>query len=71
MSEEVEFSLRIEKLAISEKLSLMGAILYYCEINYIDVLGIVPLISKSLKDKLEVEEIEEGNLKDNRTSKII
>ena len=71
MNEELNFSLKIETLAIEKKLSLMEAILFYCEQNYIDVLDVVPHISKSLKDKLEYEGILEGKLVNNKTSMII
>lgn len=71
MSDDVEFSLKIEKYAVEKRLSFLDALIQYCEENYIDVLDIVPYINKSLKDKLEVDGISEGKLTNNKTSKII
>lgn len=59
---EVDFSLFIEKLSIEKRLSRMDTILLYCENNFIDPIDIVPNISKSLKDKIEMEMISEGKL---------
>jgi hypothetical protein len=71
MSDEVDFSLFIENLAIDKKLSRMDAILSYCADNFIDPIDIVPNISKSLKDKIEMEMIEEGKLPKFTTSEVI
>tara|TARA_B100001094_G_C17540569_1_gene488950 strand:+ start:342 stop:554 length:213 start_codon:yes stop_codon:yes gene_type:complete len=51
-----EFSLEIEKI-IREKrdLTYMDAIIWYCEENDIDVGTVKPLISKTLKQKIEME----------------
>lgn len=58
----VEFSLFIETLASKKKLTLMDTMLDFCEEFYIDPLEVIPQISKSLKDKIEIELIEEGKL---------
>jgi hypothetical protein len=62
MSEEVDFSLFIETMAIEKKITRMDAILLYCSDNFIDPIDIVSNISKSLKDMIELEMIEEGKL---------
>ena len=51
-----EFSLEIEKI-IREKrdLTYMDASIWYCEENDIDVGTVKPLISKTLKQKIEME----------------
>lgn len=71
MSDELDFSLFIENLANEKKLSRMDAILFYCSENFIDPIDIVPNISKSLKDKIEMEMIEEGKLPKFTTSVVI
>jgi hypothetical protein len=51
-----EFSLKIEKIVQNKKgISYMDAVLKYCEENDIDPGTIAPLISKTLKDKIEIE----------------
>lgn len=62
MSEEVDFSLFIETMAIEKKITRMDAILLYCSENFIDPIDVVVNISKSLKDVIELEMIEEGKL---------
>lgn len=50
-----EFSLFIERKALDNKLSYLDAILKYCEENYIDPEEVAGLVSKSLRDKLEID----------------
>jgi replication initiation and membrane attachment protein DnaB len=50
-----EFSLHIEKLALSNEVTYIDAILEYCEKNEIEPKEISALISQSLKEKIEVE----------------
>ena len=71
MSDEIDFSLFIENLAIEKKLTRMDAILLYCADNFIDPMDIVPNISKSLKDKIEMEMIEEGKLPKFTTAEVV
>jgi hypothetical protein len=71
MRDETEFSLHIENLAIEKKLTRMDAILSYCEENFIDPIDIALNISKSLRDKIEMEMIEEGKLPRSTTSVIL
>lgn len=50
-----EFSLHIEKMAAETGASHMDTLLKYCEDNFIDPSDVASLISKPLKDKIEVE----------------
>lgn len=50
-----EFSLYIETKVAEEGGTYMDTLLAYCEENYIDPADIASLISKPLKDKIEVE----------------
>tara|TARA_B100000073_G_scaffold280074_1_gene240606 strand:+ start:1379 stop:1591 length:213 start_codon:yes stop_codon:yes gene_type:complete len=51
-----EFSLEIEKIVREKKdLTYMDAVIWYCEQNDIDVATVNPLISKTLKQKIEME----------------
>ena len=50
-----EFSLHIEQIVAETGDSHMDVLLKYCEDNYLDPADITSLISKSLKDKIEVE----------------
>jgi len=50
-----EFSLVIEKIVKEKRLSYMDALIWYCEQNSLDTGTVGPLISKSLKEKIEVE----------------
>lgn len=56
-----DFSLHIEEIAASQRMSHMDAVLYYCAENYLEPDEVVPLISKSLKDKIE-NDMKESNL---------
>ena len=49
-----KFSIRIEKLAKDSDTSYLDALLDYCEKNSVEPEQIKPLITKSLKEKLEV-----------------
>lgn len=66
-----EFSLFIEKLSTEKRLSKMDAILEYCNENFIDPIDVVPHISKSLKDKIELELQDEGKLPKSSTMSIM
>lgn len=50
-----EFSLIIEKIVKEKRLSYMDAVIWYCEQNSLDTGTVGSLISKSLKEKIEVE----------------
>ncbi len=49
-----KFSMRIEKLAKDSDTSYLDALIDYCEKNSVEPEQIKPLITKSLKEKLEV-----------------
>jgi hypothetical protein len=50
-----EFSLYIEQLVTSKRLSYMEAVISYCEDADIDVESVKSLINKSLKEKIQCE----------------
>ena len=49
-----KFSMRIEKLAKDSESTYLYALLDYCEKNSVEPEQVKPLITKSLKEKLEV-----------------
>jgi hypothetical protein len=56
------FSLHIEELAATLKITHMDAVLHYCEENFIEPDDIKTLINKTLKDKIENDMIEANML---------
>jgi hypothetical protein len=50
-----EFSLKIENIVKEKRISYMEAVVWYCEQNDIDTGTVSSLISKSLKEKIQVE----------------
>jgi len=50
-----EFSLTIENIVKEKKISHMDAVIWYCEQNNLDPSQVSSLISKSLKEKIQVE----------------
>jgi hypothetical protein len=48
-----KFALEIEKIVIEEKFNYIDAIVYYCEINNLEVESVTKLISKPLKERLK------------------
>ena len=53
-----KFSEYIETKSIDNNMSIIDAIVEYCEENYVDPKEISTMITKSLKDKLEMEFID-------------
>ena len=52
-----EFSLTIEGVVKEKKISHMDAVIWYCDENGLDTGQVGNLISKSLKEKIEVEAV--------------
>ena len=50
-----EFSLKIESIVKQKKISHMDAVVWYCDENGLDTSQVSSLISKSLKEKIQVE----------------
>ena len=50
-----EFSLKIENIVKEKKISHMDAVIWYCEQNGLDPSQVSSLISKSLKEKIQLE----------------
>jgi hypothetical protein len=57
-----EFALYIENLVIERKMTHMDAVLLYCEQNFIDPEDISKLINKNLKQKIEMNMIDQNYL---------
>ncbi len=60
------FSLTIENLAIVKRISLMDAVMLYCDRNGMEYELAAKMISKPLKKKIEVEAIGLRLVKDER-----
>ena len=66
-----EFSLIIEGVVRDKKpISYMDAILWYCEQNQIEVESVGRLISKALKEKIQVEASKANLIKIEQTGKL-
>ena len=50
-----EFSLKIESIVKEKKISHMDAVVWYCDKNGLDTSQVSSLISKSLKEKIQLE----------------
>jgi len=50
-----EFSLKIESIVKEKKITHMDAVVWYCDENGLDTSHVSSLISKSLKEKIQVE----------------
>jgi hypothetical protein len=57
-----EFALYIENIVIERKMTHMDAVLLYCEQNFIDPEDISKLINKNLKQKIEMNMIDQNYL---------
>jgi hypothetical protein len=57
-----EFSIYIESIVADKKITHMEAVLLYCQENYIDPEDISSMINKNLKQKIELNMIEENYL---------
>ena len=53
-----EFSLNIENIVKEKRITYIDAVVWYCEQNDIDTGTVSPLISKSLKEKIQVEAVD-------------
>ena len=66
-----EFSLIIEKVVKDKRpISYMDAIIWYCEQNNIEIETTSRLISKSLKEKIQVEAMNANMLKVEKGGKL-
>lgn len=50
-----DFSLHIEHVARTNRISHMDAVLHYCKENFLEPDEVSSLINKSLKDKIEMD----------------
>jgi len=66
-----EFSLLIEGVVRDKRpITYMDAILWYCEQNQIEVESVGRLISKALKEKIQVEACKQNLIKVEATGKL-
>ena len=66
-----EFSLIIEGVVKDKRpITYMDAILWYCEQNQIEVESVGRLISKALKEKIQVEAAKQNLIKVEATGKL-
>ncbi len=65
-----EFSLTIENIVKEKKISHMDAVIWYCEQNNIEIETTSRLISKSLKEKIQVEAMNANMLKVEKGGKL-
>ena len=66
-----EFSLIIEGVVKDKKpITYMDAIIWYCEQNQIEVESVGRLISKALKEKIQVEASKQNLIKMEATGKL-
>ena len=47
--------MKIENIVKEKKITHMDAVLWYCQIEGLELEGITPLISKALKEKIEAD----------------
>ena len=58
-----EFSLYIEERVSKERIGYMDAIIDYCTTNDVDIDNVGSLVTKTLKEKLHLEAVENNMLK--------
>ena len=66
-----KFSLEIENIVASENMNYIDAIVFYCEVNSLEVDSITKLISKPLKEKIKYEAMELNFLKRTSRAKLV
>ena len=60
---ESNFQLMIEELVQTRRLSHLDAMVTYCEENHIDPEDLVSVISTNLKDKIRMDAMESGAMR--------
>ena len=58
-----EFSLYIEERVARERIGYMDAIIDYCNTNEVEIDNIGSLVTKSLKEKVQLEAVENNMMK--------
>jgi len=66
-----KFAEDIESLVLKTKMNYIDAIVYFCELNAIDLESVPKLISKPLKEKIKYEAQELNFLKKTSRAKLI
>ena len=65
-----EFSLTIESIVKEKRITHMDAVIWYCDENGLDPSQISSLVSKSLKEKIQVEASKANLIKIPETGKL-
>ena len=65
-----EFSLKIEGIVKEKRITHMDAVVWYCDENGLDTSQVSSLISKSLKEKIQVEASKANLIKIQETGKL-
>ena len=65
-----KFSKTIEEIVVEKRINYMDAIVWYCEQNQIEVESVGRLISKALKEKIQVEASKANLIKVEQTGKL-
>ena len=60
----ISFSKNVELLAINEDISLIEAVVQYCEQTSIELETVTPLLTPPLKEKIRVEAADKRLIKD-------
>jgi hypothetical protein len=58
-----EFQHEIEELVWAEDITYMEAVLFYCDLNSVEPEDILGLISPNLKDKIKMDAVSDGLIK--------
>lgn len=65
-----KFAIEIEKIVSEEGFNYIDSIVYYCEINSIEIESVTKLISKPLKEKLKWDAIQLNFMKKTSRAKL-
>jgi ATP-dependent Clp protease ATP-binding subunit ClpA len=65
-----KFSLEIEKIVVEEKINYIDAIVFYCEVNKLEIESVTKLISKPLKERLKCDAIHLNFMKKTSRAKL-
>lgn len=61
--DEQKFMMQVEHLVKNKGLDHMEAVLEFCDENKLDVEEVIPLIGRSLKEKIRVDAMNNGMMK--------
>jgi hypothetical protein len=61
--DQTKFQLQIEEIVVTNRLSYLDAVVYYCQKNELEPEEVTKLITSNLKDKIKVNAMDEGLIK--------